>query len=504
MVLTLTVILIMLLSINTILIKLNVGNQTREVSKYMRVSAAATPCWVGINEGDTYSWIYTTNTTNMAGAWTTDDVATLQYLNMDNAYNGWIEMMADPSYNPGNMSHTITAVGTLTADIEYGSNYQVVPFTNDMVFNATFGGVIWDLGKDGSYAYPGVIIENATEFVLWHDGLSNWFNLDFTPASWPQNSIAVPRNFDWDEVATAANTELADNNATVTALSDGFQITVAASAWGNNTLALELEVTFDECGLLNLWELKYGGDSILEVRQVVGAEYKPCPPLITASPSDFAVAHNYTGQSLSWTATTDMNPNTYTITLNGTTTVVPALAWTNGTPIIYNIPDGLSTGPHTYEITFSNMDDETVSDTVVFTVNPAPAQPPESFTLSSDADFPDDDGIFGLSWTISNGADNYSIYMHNTPITVIDSTLTLIVDQTAMSPFSVTGLSNGEYYFVVVAHNQNGDTLSNNVHVTVEIAVDEISGYNTLVVLGIVIITGVILFKRKKIKYISK
>jgi hypothetical protein len=155
-----------------------------------------------------------------------------------------------------------------------------------------------------------------------------------------------------------------------------------------------------------------------------------------------------------------------------------------------------------------NQSGDTISNNIHITVQ-IPEDPPESFTLSTDADFPDDDGIFSLSWTISNGADNYSIYMHNNPITVIDNTLTLLVDQTAVSPFSVSGLSNGEYYFVGVAHNQYGDTISNNVHVTVSKPVEppppeippEISGYNTFVILGIVIFIAVILFKRKKIKY---
>jgi len=236
---------------------------------FIRVSVAAPPSWAGIKEDDTYVFEYITDTTALYGAWVTDDIDTLMYLNMDAAGNYWIWAM-----EPGNMSHTITVVGDLTADIEYGSNYQVVPFTNELVWNTTESGVIWALEKGDDYTYEGIIIENETEFVLWHDGLSNWFAIDFTPASWPQNSIAVPKNFDWTEVATAANTELADNNATVTALTDGFQITVAASAWGTNTLALGLKVTFDECGLLDMYDLTYGTDSIMTIEQQAGAT---CP-----------------------------------------------------------------------------------------------------------------------------------------------------------------------------------------------------------------------------------
>ncbi len=97
-------------------------------------------------------------------------------------------------------------------------------------------------------------------------------------------------------------------------------------------------------------------------------------PVITSTPSDFAVAHDYTGQSLSWTAT-DTNPDTYTITHNGTTTVVAATAWTNGTPVTFNIPDGLASGLHTYEINFSDTGGNNVSDSAVMTVNPTSGGP---------------------------------------------------------------------------------------------------------------------------------
>ena len=240
---------------------------------FIRVSVAAPPSWAGIKEDDTYVFEYLWDDTAISGAWTTDNMNSLMYDNMDAAGNSWMGVI-----DLGNMSHTITVVGDLTADIEYGSNYQVVPFSNQMVWNTTEGGVIWSLDKSPDYTYEGIIIENETEFVLWHNGLSNWFKIDFTP-SWPQNSIAVPTNFDWDEVATAANIELADNSATVTALTNGFQITVAASAWGTNTLALGLAVTFDECGLLELWDFTYGTDSLMTVEQMAGATcVAPAPP----------------------------------------------------------------------------------------------------------------------------------------------------------------------------------------------------------------------------------
>jgi len=134
-----------------------------------------------------------------------------------------------------------------------------------------------------------------------------------------------------------------------------------------------------------------------------------------------------------------------------------------------------------------------------------PSPPPGDIALSSDAGTPDINGNFNLIWNVSIGADNYSIYRYNDPITQINGSLVLIADQVATSPFPISGLIDGEYYFVVVAHNQSGDTISNNVHVTVSKPVGPttpgISGYNTFVILGIIIFTAVILCKRKKRKY---
>ena len=93
--------------------------------------------------------------------------------------------------------------------------------------------------------------------------------------------------------------------------------------------------------------------------------------------------------------------------------------------------------------------------------------PPGSFTLSSTADSPDTDGNFDLTWTSSSGADNYSVYMDDSYITQIDGSLTLLADQDATSPYPITGLTSGTYYFIVVAYNETGYTLSDCLQVTV-------------------------------------
>ena len=97
---------------------------------------------------------------------------------------------------------------------------------------------------------------------------------------------------------------------------------------------------------------------------------------------------------------------------------------------------------------------------------------PGNFTLSSDADEIDSDGNFNLSWTPSEGVDSYSIYYSNNPITYISKRYTTLVNNDANSPYPILNLEDGDYYFVVVAYNQTGQTFSNNIHISVQIPSD--------------------------------
>ncbi|MFW9880336.1 MAG: Ser-Thr-rich GPI-anchored membrane family protein, partial [Candidatus Thorarchaeota archaeon] len=97
--------------------------------------------------------------------------------------------------------------------------------------------------------------------------------------------------------------------------------------------------------------------------------------------------------------------------------------------------------------------------------------PPGPFDLTSTADSPDTDGDFDLTWTSSSGADNYSLYMDNNYITRIDKSLTSLAYQNATSPFQITGLTNGTYFFIIVAYNETGSTLSDCIMVEVQISV---------------------------------
>ncbi|MBY8985689.1 MAG: hypothetical protein KGD65_11505 [Candidatus Lokiarchaeota archaeon] len=97
-------------------------------------------------------------------------------------------------------------------------------------------------------------------------------------------------------------------------------------------------------------------------------------PVITSAPSDIThtISPGDIGEYISWTAT-DVNAATYIVKVNGTIDVY-ATPWVSGTAVNYYGYYVL--GTTTYEITFSDLNGNTVSDSVTITANPASTTPP--------------------------------------------------------------------------------------------------------------------------------
>lgn len=106
--------------------------------------------------------------------------------------------------------------------------------------------------------------------------------------------------------------------------------------------------------------------------------------------------------------------------------------------------------------------------------------PPGPFTLSSDADNPDVDGAFTLFWTESESATSYSIYLSDTDITEITPDLSLIAEEVTGLDFALEGYADGTYYFAVVAHNEDGSTLSNCIQVNVDLELPPVIMYDSI------------------------
>ena len=129
---------------------------------------------------------------------------------------------------------------------------------------------------------------------------------------------------------------------------------------------------------------------------------------------------------------------------------------------------------------------------------------PSPFTLSSDAGSPDANGDFNLIWTPSTFGDNYSLYVYSSLITEINGSLTLLLDEVTDLSYDAFDYSDGTYFFVVVAKNINGTTLSNNIEVIVEIwgigSPPWIPGFELWTMLFTISSVGLILLLRKKKK----
>jgi len=167
-------------------------------------------------------------------------------------------------------------------------------------------------------------------------------------------------------------------------------------------------------------------------------------PVITDAPTDLIVEYDYTGQSLSWTAT-DANPSIYTITLVGTGLVAGPTAWTSAIAITYNIPDGLAVGDYTYTVNFTDIEGNNVTDSVTFTVedttNPVITDAPTDLTVEY--------GYTGqsLSWTATDANPSmYTIELQGTGIVIGPTAWTSGIAITYNIP---DGFTVGDYVYTV-------------------------------------------------------
>ncbi|MBN2156813.1 MAG: BspA family leucine-rich repeat surface protein [Candidatus Lokiarchaeota archaeon] len=91
------------------------------------------------------------------------------------------------------------------------------------------------------------------------------------------------------------------------------------------------------------------------------------------------------------------------------------------------------------------------------------------FTLTSTADEIDLDGQFLLEWTASYRANNYSLYVYTDLITDLNSSLTVVSNQTDDVAHLIDNYTDGTYFFIVEAHNGYELTLTECIEVVVYI-----------------------------------
>lgn len=92
---------------------------------------------------------------------------------------------------------------------------------------------------------------------------------------------------------------------------------------------------------------------------------------------------------------------------------------------------------------------------------------PKEFYLNNHTDIPDTDGIVNLTWSYSEGVKNYSVFISEGIIYDVMSDGTLAAESITDEFYLTEELTNGDYYYVVVAYNEAGETMSNCIHVAV-------------------------------------
>ncbi len=231
------------------------------------------------------------------------------------------------------------------------------------------------------------------------------------------------------------------------------------------------------------------GDGIGETpHNLVGnQDHKPIAiyePVFFEIPNDLSFEVGSTGQTLTWVVLKGYALDLpFNVSRDGISVQTGELSQFE-TEIVVDVSE-LNVGNYNYTFEFEESQGVKQMDEVTVNVTAKPGEyappsnggeptlpkptPPGEFELSHNATDPDTDGIFFLSWTEASGADNYSIYYYDEFITEINVSLSAAAHGVVELSYEISGLSNGVYYYKVVAFNEVGSTLSNCVNVTIDI-----------------------------------
>jgi len=242
------------------------------------------------------------------------------------------------------------------------------------------------------------------------------------------------------------------------------------------------------------------GDALSNCIEVV-VEILPQPPGNFVLSSNAGTPDDNGAFDLSWTSAVGAQNysvyeySSYITEINGSLTLLG-----DGITDFSRALSDYTDGTYYFIVVAHNDYGDTLSNCIEVVVQIPP--PPGNFVLSSNAGTPDDNGAFDLSWTSAVGALTYSVYQYSSYITEINGSLTLLGAGITDLSLALSGYTDGTYYFIVVAHNAYGDTLSNCIEVVVQIPEPEptppgIPGYNLYVVISMICIVSIILFKKR-------
>ncbi|MFX0134995.1 MAG: hypothetical protein ACFFDN_15245 [Candidatus Hodarchaeota archaeon] len=171
---------------------------------------------------------------------------------------------------------------------------------------------------------------------------------------------------------------------------------------------------------------------------------------------------------LIWTSSAGNNYSVYTNSDYFTDITEGTLIAEGLTDLNYSL-SGVTNGNHYYLVASYNEFGMNTSNCINVEVKRCPKE----FTLTTNAENPDVDKNFNLTWEISIGADNYSVYQSSSYINKIDGDCVELASEIEEREYEILGMPGGTYYYIVEAYNGTGATLSNCISVNVSYAPDE-------------------------------
>jgi len=185
-------------------------------------------------------------------------------------------------------------------------------------------------------------------------------------------------------------------------------------------------------------------------------------------PSDITYEEGATGNSITWTSN-DAYPDKYNITKDGS--FVKSGLWNISGELITVLVDGLEVGEYTYTCTVNDTSGHSASDSVTVKVIEVDTTPP---TINSPDDITYEEGETGYSITWIANDDNPNKYTITKNDTVVDSG-----DWESGEGITIdfNGLEVGIYTYVCTVNDTNGNSVSDEVTVTVT-APEEVSEFS--------------------------
>lgn len=362
------------------------------------------------------------------------------------------------------------------------------------------------------YSYPDgntyydedrIVVNDTAGFSLWN----LYGALAFSPYDIMGAEFAPSTGINWTEFVADVNWGMTNFwggdavNVTATEEANGYSLAVPALGFLNNSLSISINVSYTSGGVLDTYSFEYGSSPVWLYQL---AYYAPdvVSPVIIDSPGNFTIFEGYTGESMSWTAT-DMYAGNYTIT-QGVTPVVTTTPWLNGTPVVYNIPDGLLQGTYTFTIDFQDTSLQSTTESIVLTVLIPDSTDPVLTSTPSDITIDIGDITQSFLWTATDANPaTYTITRNGTAIvtgapwvsgTPVNHTIEWFMHFTP-----------GPTTYEITFYDFTGNSVSDSAVFTVNpipptSSSSGIPGFEPLIVIGIVAIgsIGLIMLKKKK------